>query len=596
MEPRRLFLFHCPTSTTEEFRRFAETAAQLGATHIFISDLPKSRWQWEMDRSDPYPNWGMMHATIFKVIVPPELAEWLPADYARRNLQIVAERGQILKSLGLKAAFSGSEPAWLPEPVYRAHPEWRGARCEHPRRARHAYFSPCIDHTQVLSMYRSAVAELCRHAPVEYFSFLTNDSGGGICWSQGLYPGANGPAQCRGRSFKDRLIGFLSTIQQGAADAGLTAQVGITGSIPQTEAESAWPFLPPGQAITGRTSAGRWTVQAGSKDDFYGSNVYPVVGIPQTVRFAEQLEQTTATDTTPNVLISFPSVDSPELFDLLRQFRKQPATGIVARTALLERVAATQVGTEQARALVDAWEHIRRCVETIRHIEGGGPLLLLGCVNQRWLTRPLVPFPLELPEDRKAYYRPFQFQANTEEEAADLMDLQCYELVRGNASARLANSLLDTGLGHLRAAKSCIDTILQQTTAPEIADRLKLLSLRLQTLICIIRNAKNAITFQEVLDRTDLTQRPTETTLWHVPGDPRLRQLQEIMRSEVDNTHELIGLIESASPGALLQLAPRPGDEDTFLLSPDIVQHLQKKIAIMLDHWMDLNRLYERFS
>jgi len=107
----------------------------------------------------------------------------------RRILQIVKERCAILKELGMKAAFFGKEPAWLPEAVYQAHPEWRGPRCEHPRRARNTYYAPCIDQPEVLAMYRKAVAELCRQAPIETFSLLTNDSGGGICWSVSLYPG-----------------------------------------------------------------------------------------------------------------------------------------------------------------------------------------------------------------------------------------------------------------------------------------------------------------------------------------------------------------------------------------------------------------------
>jgi len=79
---RRKVIFGCPTSSLEDFRIFAGKAARMGATHMMISDLPKSRWQWELDRNDPYPNWGMLTSTIFKIIVPPELKGFLPADRA----------------------------------------------------------------------------------------------------------------------------------------------------------------------------------------------------------------------------------------------------------------------------------------------------------------------------------------------------------------------------------------------------------------------------------------------------------------------------------------------------------------------------------
>ena len=69
----RKILFSAPTASIAEFRAFAAEAKALGATHVYISDLPKSTWLWDLDRNDPYPNWGMLMSTIFKVVVPPEL-------------------------------------------------------------------------------------------------------------------------------------------------------------------------------------------------------------------------------------------------------------------------------------------------------------------------------------------------------------------------------------------------------------------------------------------------------------------------------------------------------------------------------------------
>jgi hypothetical protein len=60
MDSKQKVIFTCPTNSMEEFRRLTTQAAELGATHVAISDLPKSRWQWELDLSDPYPNWGML--------------------------------------------------------------------------------------------------------------------------------------------------------------------------------------------------------------------------------------------------------------------------------------------------------------------------------------------------------------------------------------------------------------------------------------------------------------------------------------------------------------------------------------------------------
>lgn len=287
---RRIFSYDATNEA--DFSAFCEEAAKLGATHVFVSRLPKSRWQWQRDLSDPYPNWGMMHSSIFKVVVPDELAPWLPRDYAEGNLEMVSRRCRILEGLGLKPAFSACEPGWLPEEVYRAHPQWRGPRCEHTRRARKAYYSPCIDNAEVLGLYRRAVEELCSQAPIEFFQFLTNDSGGGVCWSQGLYPGANGPTACEHRPFGERIVGFMSMIQHAAARGGLQAEVCISGSIPSHEVTATVPHLRPGQCIQGWTADGGDSMRsAGFLEEFYGSDVYPVVGIPQPVRFLGDLQQ-----------------------------------------------------------------------------------------------------------------------------------------------------------------------------------------------------------------------------------------------------------------------------------------------------------------
>jgi len=151
-----------------DFDADAQKAARAGATHVMVSQVEKSRWIWERDRSDPYPNWGMLLCSLFKLIVPPELAPYLPADYAARNLATVKARAAILKKYGLKPALHFVEPFYLPEQVYRDHPDWRGPRCDHPRRARNAYYSPCADNPEILAIYRRTMRELISQVGADY--------------------------------------------------------------------------------------------------------------------------------------------------------------------------------------------------------------------------------------------------------------------------------------------------------------------------------------------------------------------------------------------------------------------------------------------
>ncbi|MBN2408597.1 MAG: hypothetical protein JXE07_02575 [Candidatus Aminicenantes bacterium] len=586
----RKVLFNCPTSTLEEFRAFAGKAAALGATHVYISDLPKSRWLWDFDRNDPYPNWGMLMATIFKVVIPPELADFLPAGYCRKNLEIVRQRSAILEKLGLKAAFLGKEPAYLPESVFQAHPDWRGPRCEHPRRSRHTYYAPCIDRPEVLSMYRRAVAELCRAAPIELFSFLTNDSGSGICWSVSLYPGQNGPAWCRERAYAGRVVGFLSTIQEGARDAGLEAEVSFhygSGTISEAEIASVIPYLRPGQAINGKTSDGLAPVTTVGTN-FYDCWTNPVLGVPQVFRVAEQL-QAAAQDERANLSVVFSQPDSPELFALLRQFRKKPFRGFTDRMEAVRSAAAELAGEENAEAFVGVWEKIDRAVGTVRSM-GVDPLMLVGTINQRWITRPLVPFPMELKPEEKDYYRKFQFQANTEEEAADLMNLQGFEVINGFSGSLLAGNLFNQAVDHLESALRDIAGLKEKVGDRGGLDRL---GWRLKALICFYRNARHTIQYQDILDRTDYEHPPVEENIYPMDGDQKLREIQIVTRNEIDNINELVDLFEK-SPFPLVELAPSKEEEDIFLIGPDIVEQLRKKVRIMLRHERDVDRLYKR--
>ena len=214
--------------------------------------------------------------------------------------------GEILRKHHLQAVFSGAEPMWLPEAVYEAHPEWRGPRCQYPPRAKNNYYAPCIDRPEVLAMYRQSVADLCRLVPVEEFDFLANDSGSGICWHPGLYPGVNGPDFCKGRPMNERLDGWMKAVATGAADAGLTADVTI-------DKRSLTPDAKP-----------RKRLAAGPACYFYWSNTFPVVGVPQPCAFAQQLETIFASPDT-DCRINIESIDSTSLFDLVREFRQRPA-------------------------------------------------------------------------------------------------------------------------------------------------------------------------------------------------------------------------------------------------------------------------------
>jgi hypothetical protein len=554
----------CPTDNEQDFKTVVAFAREIGATDVDISDLPKDRWQW-FDPADPYPNWSMRAAGILKIMVPPELRPAIPTNVAERSQAILAARGDILRKNGLNAFFHGCEPMWLPEAVYLAHPDWRGPTCQAPERSRHNYYAPDIDNPAVLALYRKATTDLCRIVPIDNFDFLTGDSGSGLSWDPQLYTGPNGPAYCKDRPLADRKNSFMATIHDGAKGAGLDAAVAISTSRMRL-VPSGWPLD---------------VISAGDSDYGWSSKVYPVVDIPDPVRFAEQLEAMFAR---PDAewRLGIPSLAFTSSFDLIRYYRRFSVKGPLQRAQALDTVAAGLVGEAGAANLTEAWQEIHDAILILQQIDNGGPILLLGTVNQRWLVRPLVPYPLELQPAEKGYRR-FQFQGNTEENAANLMNLQGLYAISGDAGTNLAHDIFQHVLENLRDAHGKLQALLASNGKPE---EVKTLDLRIQALILVVKNADITARYQDYLEHftPGWSLRPDRH------GHPTVADGKNLVAEDEANTRDLINLIKSTNK-PLIAVAPSKAEEDVFQFGPDLLDQLDKKIEIEEAHLPDLYRL-----
>ena len=583
----RIFV-SAPTKDLDNFRRLAELTAQLGGTHVGVTGAEKAKWWWERDRTDPYPNWHMRHSTIFGLTVPDELKDFLPVDYAKRNMDMLAARAEILKEYNLKGWISMQEPQMLPEEIFMAYPDWRGARCDHPRRARRPYYTACTDNPEVRRLYIEGIEKICRVLPIEYFECHINDAGSGMCWMPNLYNGPNGNTNCKHLTFGDRAVNLMSAFQEGAAKAGVKATVHIPRIVPEIEAASSAHMLKEGQSVGKYGYSSR---SAGSAEGFY-SCVYPAVGIPQIVTFAEGFESIFKA-TTEDIRLSFAGVDDFEAIEFAKKFINKPYSGLKARYAALEEVAESFLPGAGAD-IVEVWDFIYKGIHKITQIRRGEPISFAGTVNQRWLTRPFVPFPMELTPEEKSYYRPFQFQANSEEEAADLMNTQGIRFQFGYTSREFTTKLFEAGQEYFRKAINKINDITAKSKEAGYTKRLELLAKRLEAAILVMNNVINAVTFQDILDRTDYDN-PTQDniTSWPGVGDYKGLEAKQAFRAEIDNTANLIKLLESTGE-TLIAVADSVEDEDIFTLNPNLTGQLRKKIKIMMDHAMDFDRLYAR--
>ena len=587
----RKFTLSVPYENLDEFRAVAELAKELGADHVAANAVEPAMWQWDRNRYDPYPNWGFGNPTIFKFVVPDELKAWIPADYARRNLEALRARGKILREFGLKASFSGMEPAWFPEEAYRAHPAWRGPRCDQARRARGEYYAPCFDNAEVRAMYRKAVKELCEACPFDAFVFLSNDSGGGLCWCEGLYPGENGPYACRSVPMGVRISRYLSVFQDGARDAGLgDVDAGVRHIAPKDEIQSL-PSLKKGQSINGRSMSGR-SVSAGVSIGEYDEPTFPIWGLPRMGVYAKGLQCLRAAGKDTHLSIGFRSLEDRDAIDFVKAYFGKIGPGEAARYRAIEDFAATRVGKADAVALAGVWNAIDKVADLLLHYQTGGHIFMLGTVHQRWLTRPFVAFPEELKPEEKDYYRQFQFQAQSEKHADDMSDLQGNTWLKGYAASFLLSRSCEEADRLLGAAEDTAATLAARHAAEPYGKELKLLKLRLAAYRCVLMNAKHAITFQDIMDRADRVNPPRDKTprIWD-QGDSELVTINQIVRDEIDMSYRLADLIDQA-PGRIFYTAPTKELTSVMHFEPDLSASLRKRAVIMENHRRDFLRLY----
>jgi hypothetical protein len=255
---------------------------------------------------------------------------------------------------------------------------------------------------------------------------------------------------------------------------------------------------------------------------------------------------------------------------------------------MLGKVAEDIVGARHAGELMEAWSDFQKAqihYEDTR-IEG----LVWTSVNQRWINRPFVLFPHELTEEEKGYFRPYQFQANDEAQANDLLNMQCTSFIRGSYAVGLASNALEKAMERIQCAADSIRRIGERTNG-ELSEKLHLMADRLLLLNCFFKNAIHAMRFQDIIDSSDYDTEPEISPRWPIDADPKLLEYEALTRVEIDNTLRIIELIEGRVDQMLIT-APTEELEDIFLLSPRLVDQLRKKIDIILDHQLDGKRLF----
>lgn len=584
------------------FKRFVELGVKVGATHVHVGDIPFRYGHWVLpDNVDPYAAWCNHAPSIFRVCPPKEIQEWAPMSEAERCRSVLRAQLDTMKPHGLKGTCFMPEPMWLPEGVYRAHPRWRGAQCELGRIALRPYFAPNIDEPEVLALYRRAIREYVELFPeIDEFDFLANDSGSGVNWTSNIYPGLNGPVSTRLRDGGERIANWLKALKEGAAEGGADVRFSIhsAGFSPELKA-STLAKLEPGLFMQGANSRGEGKRVAGANmPSGLWSAFYPALNLGSRAAFVAELQRVydVPKGEPGRASIGMGATDMRLGEVFIENVIARPGQGVLRRTEILLASAAQVCGSEDpADRLVHVWESVDRAVHAIGQIrqKGFGMALPFCAVSMRWLTRPLVPRPEELTSEETAHYREFLFSPGAAKDNPHFGYVLGKGVFRGESVMWMARWCLQEAIGTLRGAASALDALIAGVSDTQKAGALRVYGARVRALACLATNARNTIMYQYALDTAGQPMFGPNAMDYddNMIRDHRSLGMRKIAREELDNTAELIALIE-ANDDKIIEHADTPEEESVFMLGPDPVADLNRKMDIMWDHWQDYETLY----
>lgn len=581
------FVVNASINDLKEFSDLAREAARLkkyGNVRINISTLYEKSFNEIPPGGNPWNEYASNNATLAKFFPDKRIAPFLPAEVIAKNRALLFEKAAILRKHGLEAAFFGNEPGFLPEAFFSANPHLRGPRVDHPRRSRVPCFSPCMSTREMQESYSNMVAELLAAVPeIKVFYFKTNDAGSGMCWSDWLYSGPNGPEACHAESTGERLAALMQAMQDGASKAGTKLDVYLShpqgsSNFSDEEREDIQKRLPE-NCHFGNTP-GHPMMTFGTEM----GDLYPVLGIGDICSYVEEIHalQSAAPKT---LFIGFSSYydrgnENSDLrkvcFDLLDKYFSDPDH--YDPKQVLHQYCMDWVGTTEADKLARSFEALQEALVFKRsrfNLNG-----IYWDVSSRIINRPLVAVPERLSPEEENYFLPHVFNVSSDEARSDYLDMH-------GGRWNLPLDTVRQYVAMIRRVATMMDSIEQKDIQNEFVRKL---GPALRVHASLVRSAANFSEAQIIRDRNaeklkGPVRRPSKEGTW--TGDTDLLALNAVMRDELDNTAELMAWLKGPASGVLC-VAKDKRYEDCFLLGPDLVETLGMKYAIMIRHWRDI--------
>jgi hypothetical protein len=571
----------------EDFRQYAELAARLkpyGEVQIIISALADKSWFEIPPGGSPWHEYACYKAAPWMYFPHPKIAPFIPASHVAANRNLLEAKLKVIRELGLKASFRGVSSHILPEEFFRRYPEFRGSRVDHPRRSKREAFSMCLDLPETREMVSWMVAELKRHVP-ELLTWYTstNDAGAGLCWAAAQYPGPNGPMHCKHLTAGDRVRNLNMAEHNGARLGGgdMVIYWGHGANFWREDKESAYSKLPENTHFGRPDKSISLGMMLGGRSYPFRGMFNPFYVISTMARFESAQHLTVGLSALYDRAQEHPESIS-KMFDLVEDCIAEPAITDVEREAKLRKFTTLWAGQQQSDKVYQAFFEMQEVFRLMRTAAGSYNGATSG-VATRHMNRPLVIKPDLLTPEEEAYFLPHVFNIRQNDARMDYIDVAGSRM-SGTETWDNADfwNALEMGR-HAGSVFMSLEDAPQGAWLNKVGLSLSMWASEMRSINNFYHGQLIRDKYKEILEGPKRI--PEKVANWD--GDPGFLEWNGIMRNELDNANELLKLLRDGGM-EMVAHAKDPRYEDTFLLGPDLIAHVEKKVRIMRDHWLDV--------
>jgi len=594
--------------------------ARLGFTHVEVNGLAAT-FPYEQAAPDELLYRFYTYCAALDQFVYSKLNKGIyPYEYLRANLNRLKLSAQLAEKYGLRAGILSFEPRSVPDQLLERYPMLRGARVDHPLRSFRPRYNLSTAHPVVLDHYSEMLEKILNEAPnIDYMVIWSNDSGAGFEYTNSLYVGRNGGGYVI-REFKgdeaiakaaaDNIIRFMKTIRDAGRrvnskffsvlrsemfwveDPYLREQIeeGVDLEVnslvaqgfdlgyehPKYDWAGDFNFCGLFNQCNDQESLARQALEEkGSNAHLFFSpgtfwNQEPVLAPIYPRLLHERLSALHKQGFSHAAGLT--GTISPELApyninqEVLRAFQNDPQLDL---SAFLNSRAQSWIGKNEAKHLVDIWEHTD---EAYRSYPPPVSVLSMWSTWYRILVRPFVPNFEALSVEDRAFYEDFHLGHANNRVRVDFRREVNFDFCPPDYGKKCREAITDNVYPEIKYA---VKVALQRREATDPGSEAHTIYShlydRLIGLECWFRTQRNVAGWIEgVHGYIEATDDDTKS---------KCRALvREIILDEKANAKDLLLHVESAKTEWMLSSAV---GETTFIYGDNIGNLLRKKIALM---------------